>query len=386
MAEDITATPPDAAETFLDQDWHQTTTSTVHVFQEAAGPYKKIDLYDFKFLGRKFQPQTYHGTRNGASVPGTSHTGAGVCAEFRDVLFAAQKLIFRSYAAQARSTGEEPTPAGFTKWCGVQVVSGWQFRSRQHSKGAAIDLDAKFNPYVPTGSLDNLTSPGALGGEQHAGVADAAIGSVRAACLAAYANAFKLVHGSDMPRAAMGHGPNADTGSAYEDISRTHFAMVVYSQLAFQQTVNNRLDQQFGFARPFGPASEPGSFLFTLKQFAPLLKGQPDSDLQEQFNIIRDDYEKLRLGMVYGKLKSSTPGHLNMGVTWAESTRDPCFGFLSIRKEIAVGLRVAGCRWGAIDFGTASNGDMMHFDKKWTIDQIKHTDDENAAGILYVQG
>ncbi len=383
MAEDITATPPDGAETFLDRDWHQTTTSVVHVFQEGAGPYKKIELHDFKFLGRNFQPQTYHATRNGSPVPGTSHTGMGVCAEFRDVLFTAQKLIFRSYAAQARSNGEEPTPAGFTKWCGVQVVSGWQFRSRQHSKGAAIDLDAKYNPYVPTGSL---RAPDAqLGGEHHdlGGNSEA---RVRRSALDAYANAYRLVHGTAMPDNAMAHGPSDDTTSAHHDISRTHYALIVYSQLAFLRTSDNRISTQFGFARPFGPATEPGSFLFTLNQFKPLLKGTPDSDLRRQYDVIRDDYEKLRLGMVYGKLKLASPGHLNLGATWVDATRDPAFGFLSIRKEIAQGLRAAGCRWGAMDFGGGYNGDMMHFDKKWTIDQIAHTQDPNSEGYLYVQG
>src|SRR6188768_1048063 len=154
MADEMTASPPDAAAAFLKQ-WHKTTTSTVHVFQEEAGPYKKIELHDFKFLGKNFQSQTYVGTKNGARVAGTEHTGAGVCAEFRDILFKAQEFIFRSYAAEVRSKGETPSESGFTQWCNIGVVSGWQFRSRQHSKGAAIDLDPKTNPYVPTGKTSD---------------------------------------------------------------------------------------------------------------------------------------------------------------------------------------------------------------------------------------
>jgi N-acetylmuramoyl-L-alanine amidase len=41
--------------------------------------------------------------------------------------------------------------------------------------------------------------------------------------------------------------------------------------------------------------------------------------------------------------------------------RAPENGFLTIRKEIVVGLSGAGLRWGAIDFG-GSSGDVMHFD------------------------
>jgi hypothetical protein len=386
MADDMTATPPDAAETFL-QEWHKTTTSEVHVFQEEAGPYKKIKLHDFKFLGKNFQPQSYVGTKNGARVAGTEHTGAGVCAEFRDVLFNAQRLIFRSYAAQVRSKGEEPSESGFTQWCNIGIVSGWQFRSRQHSKGAAIDLDPKTNPYVPTGKVSesDVDNGAKLGGEVHSALDSKTLGLLRKACLETYVRAFKLVYGTNMPNDAMGHGTAQDTALAYDEMVKVHYAVVVYSQLAYLMTKDNRLTSSFGFARSFGPESDPSSFQASLKTFRPLVKGTLGTDLQQQFNTIRDDYEKLRLGMVYGKLKTATPGHMNSGVIWEQATRDPCWGFLTIRKEIAVGLRAAGCRWGAMDFGAAQNGDMMHFDKKWSIDQIAHNDDPNSDGLLYAQ-
>lgn len=381
MADNITATPPDAAANFL-KEWHKTTTSKVHVFQDTAGPYKMIELHNFKFLGKTFQPQSYRGTKDGKPVDGTTHTGAGVCAEFRDILFKAQHLIFRSYAAEVRSKGGEPTESGFASWCQVGVLSGWQFRSRQHSKGAAIDIDAKFNPYVPTGNPETQT----FGGEFHSNVPSSTLDVIYRDCVDVYQRAFDLVWGKDYPAEAMAaRNPSDDTGRAYDQIHKVHLALVVYFQLAFLQTKDDRLARSFGPSRPFGPESEPGSFLFVLKQHTPLIKGPVGSDKKAVFEQIRDDYEVLRLGMVYGSLKKESPGHMNRGAIWENATRDPSYGFISIHRDVAVGLRAAGCRWGAIDFGPKQSGDIMHFDKRFDIKDITHTEDPNPDGLLYVR-
>lgn len=53
--------------------------------------------------------------------------------------------------------------------------------------------------------------------------------------------------------------------------------------------------------------------------------------------------------------------HPSQAYVRAIQRRAPEQGFLTIRKEIVLGMSSAGLRWGAIDFG-ASSGDVMHFD------------------------
>lgn len=123
---DATATPQITDPQFLN-DWERTKDGgTVHVFQETAGPYKKVQLFNFTFLGSTFTSQTYVGRADaGKGAIVEEHSGAGVCAELRDLLFRAQRRIYRSYAAEMSSTGGTPTEQGFRAWCGVRVVSGW---------------------------------------------------------------------------------------------------------------------------------------------------------------------------------------------------------------------------------------------------------------------
>ena len=378
-----TAAPLRPEPDFL-QKWHQTTTSVVHVHQEGAGPYSTVELHDFIFLGQRFRAQTYSGIKDGNRVPDTTHRGAGVCAEFRDVLFDAQRRIFSSYAAEVTSKGENPSEAGFKSWCGVRDLSGWQFRSRQHRLGAAIDIDPLYNPYVPTGR------EGDGGGEVHSELDANTRGGIFDGCILAYTHAYSLVVGDPLPPLALSAlGPRDDLSEAYDATARVHAAIRLYFHLAVVQTPSNRLSSAFGTYRDFENVapSDPGSYPATLERYRVHLRGFDNVGLSEEAlgRQIRDDYERMRLGMVSGRLIPAEPGHMGLGAIWERGTRDPCHGFLSIRKEIALGLKAAGCRWGAVDFGPRQSGDMMHFDKRYRIEDIQHDTDTNEQGLLYAR-
>ncbi len=377
---DATATPQITDPQFLN-DWERTTDGgTVHVFQETAGPYKKVQLFNFTFLGTTFTSQTYVGRADsGRGAIVEEHKGAGVCAELRDLLFRAQRRIYRSYAAEMSSTGGTPTESGFRAWCGVRVVSGWQFRSKQHSRGAAIDIDATFNPYV-------VTRTGAeLGGEKHKDVSSTKLAELRERAMQVYANAYSLLYGEDLPDNQMSEAARTEpAGPAYDRFAAVHYALRAYFALGYLQTSKNRLrPTEVGFSRPFEPASEPGSFLFELERYRHLLKGVNKTPPRLLYDSIRKDYDLLRTAMVYGSLKPASPGFAGLGVQFPEGSRDPCHGFLSIRKEIAVGIREEGARWGAIDFGPQQNGDIMHFDLGSV--QTATTTDPNEQKLLYNQ-
>jgi hypothetical protein len=199
----------------------------------------------------------------------------------------------------------------------------------------------------------------------------------------AYRNAFSLLYGTPMPQNQMaGVARSAPTGLAYDRFAAVHYALRAYFALGFVQTKKNVLGpQEVGFGRPFGPASEPGSFLFELSRYRHLLKGVGNTTPQKLYDTIQKDYDLVRTAMVYGSLTPVSPGFAGLGVQFPEGSRDPCHGFLSIRKEVAVGIREEGARWGAIDFGPQQNGDIMHFDLGSV--QTATTTDLNEQNLLY---
>jgi hypothetical protein len=61
-------------------------------------------------------------------------------------------------------------------------------------------------------------------------------------------------------------------------------------------------------------------------------------------------------------------------------------GFLTIRKEIVIGIRGADnpVRWGGVHFGPQISGDMMHFDRDSTAITAT-TDDPNEENLFYTR-
>ncbi len=54
---------------------------------------------------------------------------------------------------------------------------------------------------------------------------------------------------------------------------------------------------------------------------------------------------------------------LRSGVFMGSQARDPLQGFLNLDRDLVIALRDHACLvWGAVDFGSGANGDIMHFD------------------------
>lgn len=373
------------------------TTHDVHIFQKQAGAYEKVKLHDFVFLGARFRPSAYFGRQNnkdGALITGETHTGAGVCAEMKQVLMAAQKDIFNAYAAEVRGQGETPSEAGFKKWCGVADLVGWQFRGGQHSRGSAIDIEPTFNPYVATKSGDTF------GGEQYVEEGlphtNKKITRIRERAFKAYTNAWRTrFGGTTEPNVsafrAQKPNENETVAEAYDRFFDAHNTLVAYFDLVYSgktatslpATTTRPLRELGTFQNP-----QPGTFF----GMASLYRGgylpklpSNEKELLELHEQVQADYAALRLVMVTGSLSNAkdNPGFASSGLNF-ELSRDPARGFLRIRKPIAVILREHLARWGAIDFGPNASGDIMHFDRGSEA-AVATTLDPNPNNIFYAK-
>src|SRR6185369_1596644 len=336
---DGTAGPGTGSDAFLNT-WEQTTTSDVHLFQKAAGPYEKVKLFNFIFLGRNFRTANYVGRvgdAKGALIDGEAHTGGGVCAEMRDVLFKAQRDIFKAYSAEVTGQGQVPSEKGFKAWCDVTDLVGWQFRGGQHRRGSAIDIDANLNPYIATKTKNDF------GGEAYEAngmngkdprLKDEPNG-VRPRAFVAYQHAMdvRLGKGAAFSISAFRGENSAETvGDAYDRFFQLHTTLVAYLDLAYQNPnpkKTNLLASDPGAERPFGKdSSEAGSFLervefYRAKSFLTNLPKTP-AELQTLFDQIRDDYARLRLVMVTGDLKDVGAGKGFAGTQMhLDASRDP---------------------------------------------------------------
>jgi hypothetical protein len=405
---DGTAGPGMASDAFLADKWEKDIDNPpqkpVHLFQKTAGPYETVVLHNFKFLGATFRPSTYFGrvAPKGALVPGETHTGAGVCAEFKDILVKAQHDIFKAYAAEVTGLGQVPSESGFASWCNIQDLVGWQFRGGQHRRGSAIDIEPTFNPYVATKTGNTF------GGEEYKGdSSDPATvilhndpllsglpNGARVRAVEAYGHAWELRFGPGKVPDVSGfrtNNPGETLEQAYDRFFDLHTTLITYFDLAFLAPSKTTLQASDpGQQRSFGDqGQDPASFLSMVNVYRPnFFKFLPTktAELRALFDKVRTDYDRMRLVMVTGALTKSAPpnaGFAGSGLILPAS-RDPRRGFLRIRKQIAVILRQHVKRWGALDFGAAANGDIMHFDRGLDTEApVATVTDPNPNNIFY---
>jgi len=369
-----------------------TATPTVHVFDKtktsaAPGTYQQVQLHNFKFLGQPFVQAQYFGLdSNGNNV--ASFSGGGVCQEFKDRLILAQRQIFRSYAIQQAVKGVAPSENGFAAWCGIKAAhGGWQFRGGNHRFGSALDIDATFNPYIAT------RSGNVFGGELPSntlGTSDTtALSNIRGAAVAGYERALDFMFGkaSNAPAVSFDRTkffgeaqPGETSAQAYKRMAMTNEALVWYLNTGFVAGSRSSIPA----ANDLFPR-DPVDFKqqlklnidFKLDKTNPALKNELNSSAQltARLNQIVADHDAIRKTMINGTWKV-----INGQIVF-DSSRDPTFGFLSLREEIVTGIRDQTLRWGAVDFGPTQCGDVMHFDLSA---QPNMTVDSNPKGLFFV--
>ncbi len=364
-------------------------TSTVHVFKKVAagtapGAYDKVQLHNFKFLGQEFGSSGYVGRSPSGGIVST-HSGAGVCAEFKLVLVAAQRRIYQDFARQRSARGQNPDDEDeFKGYCGIKAKHvGWQFRGGNHRFGNAIDIDSLFNPYIVVGSL-----PDALAGEQPIeppqGADIVALKTLRQKTISAYQRATAFMLGPKFKSDDTKLFEPVQTGETSQQVfsrfALLHEALTWYMSTAMQPRSNNSLPLNApDLPRTLDDMRERLrlNIDFKLGKVHPELREllSNDTKLSAQRDQIVDDHETVRQTMLFGNWRFQ-----GGRVRDASSTRDPCNGMLSLRREVVVGIRESGTRWGAADFGGRESGDIMHFD---TLTKPALTQDSNPSQITF---
>jgi hypothetical protein len=332
--------------------------------------YKWIQLYKFKFMDASWQKNNCYGYTLKDSKPDALQktiSAEGVSQEFARRLIEAQQRMILAFAAGKNIPAARVSETDFAAWCkGVSPLSGWQFKASRHSFGIAIDLNAKNNPYVATGVLDE---PSTYGGEGYASFKEAkefeTLRRIRRDALNVYDRAVRLVHGEGLNRRMHSDRAGDSTTKIWEDIS-------------FPRANTNSVPGDGRLPWNFDDETTT-CFEAIFESNKSRLRGAAQwktrNDRDALYQQIVEDYDTIRLVMVDGSLSPATGRRgLKAHGAFASSTRDPCYGFLSIPKEVAVGLRcqVKGKRieWGACDWRgwsvknervQSTSGDIMHF-------------------------
>jgi len=398
---DITVTA--AAATFpipkFLEGWEaDSSTSVVHVFKKVEdktnpGPYDKVELHNFKFLGKTFGSAGYVGREPGGTIVST-HSGAGVCAEFKQLLVAAQRRIYQDFARSQAARGKNPEDeTEFAEWCLIKGVHvGWQFRGGNHRHGSAVDIDALFNPYIATGRVTPLPvqlPDKPVGGEKPKGALGASdsakLESLRLDAINGYIHAVKFMNGRnfEISPGLFADGPRSEPSEGvFNRFALLHEALTWYMSTAMTPRASNTL--------PLNVAELPRTLddmREKLRSHINFKLGKTNPELKDvltdsaRLAVLRDqivaDHEAVRKTMLFGTWTISGGKIID-----STTTRDPCNGMLSLRREIPIGIRDAGAFWGASDFGNAESGDIMHFDLRKA---IALTQDTNTSRITYAQ-
>ena len=267
--------------------------------------------------------------------------GGGVRPEFQKHLDTAKTKVDDEY----KKSGN-PIPAGY----GIQNVGGYRKGPHPHGAGVAIDIDVRTNPYV-----------------MHEGAGDAKY--ARQGHLTPVDQEQVPVYGriaefmlndpidgeqSIVPELIRSGGPipkgtkatrRERLGQYWDRFKLESDAMVDYFRLMRD--------------KPALEAHLKGDWVKTHPKATP-----PDADAT--IKQMWADFAVLGGAIPKGGVPEA-PGVTDKGVRNPFHTKsgqqDPGGGFISIPKEVVVGLGQAVERWGAIDFGLES-GDVQHFDDK----------------------
>jgi hypothetical protein len=348
--------------------------------QDAVVPYDWFTPYYFTFLGRDFRVTKCRAVERvkSAGPPAVLDippiAAQGIAKEFAEVLVEAQNDIFAAYFASARKHPWEVKEQDFKDWCSEgtsgESIIGWRFGAGRHAYGMAVDLDYKRNPHVAMGLVGN---PSSYGGEDLGTSLASQATKLRAQAIEAYDMAMQVSHGVRLDSRMSRVRGSRSYATVWEDLASVNDAVKRYIRLAFDESGKDMLASQ----ESWGGNSPVSPQVFEKRRAAMVPPSHPSStmylDHRDLYHRIVADYDKLRAVMVFGKTAPGSGRGLGaFGVYAKDGTRDPFRGFLSLRKDIVLGIltkgpggakRVPDIRWGACDFGFES-GDIMHFDRE----------------------
>lgn len=379
---------------------------------------KNVMLYKLNFLGEKFR------------------AGSGVSKEFGRILKKAQVKIYKQYI----DGGGEDNKEKFKEWADIQDkhIGYRKDEVSHHNKGKAIDINYYGNPWIPT--RNGKTCRGekhTSKNKQGEGISLKFNQNIWKNALKAYDNAITFVYDETESADLSKRNDSESHSDVFKRFCRVSRATAVYFSMIYeslpaddkennlltpkknkehkpqneesflgniinawdnshcpcggikkkypgfsdwacdnqykltQDYIDNFLDYEY--ENPENVITESGDYEFT---------GDPE-DLVHPclYYLVRTvypqiitDHDALRWAMVIGKIRSSDESAKTLSL----ASRDPCWGFINIKKEIAIGLmdvmhensavakkdphNHSRDRWGGCDFNVNDNGDTMHFD------------------------
>lgn len=312
----------------------------VEVKYPKKGPKTKrtIKLYWFRFLGVSFMT----GGQGGVN---------GVNRGLLRKLLRAQEDLYRQYREQMGAPADDgDDQKKFKSFTGAKEVIGGQGPrgGGNHRDGSACDIEYTASPWVP------VLMGGKPTGESHNGSDEWSRVNVWEPCIAVYHRASLFCLGKKA-----NPSKSSDNALTYDTFKKIHDSLVKYLAYRYPKGVSGDLTEATEESFLARVAAEKDT-TFKDSQIcktntieASPLGSADEAALRAAFAQIEADHQTTRYGMVIGSL-SVTSNVIN---TSATNYREPCKGFLMIKKEVVLALLKAGLRWGGQDFG-----DMMHFD------------------------
>ena len=273
----------------------------------------------------------------GHTIDGGNFTTKGVRPEFQKLLDAAEVKVKEEF----KKSGN-PIPSGF----GIRSIGGFREEISPHGAGVAIDIDAGDNPYImhegdEHGSETNLSTE--LRPVYHR-IAEFILNDP----IDGEQSIIPKLIASDQNLPAKSKASRRDRlGQFYDRLSRESDAMQKYFTLMKDPVaLKDFLDKDW---KKTHPGATPSAVDDVRKQ------------MWEDYAALGGEIPKGGPPGISGFTKHSMEGRPFHPTNRPQ--KDPAAGFLTIPREVVVGLGQVVARWGAIDFSVQS-GDVMHFDDR----------------------
>jgi hypothetical protein len=281
----------------------------------------------------------------------------GVRPEFKTMLATAESKVKDEY----KKSGNTP-PSGY----GIKSIGGYRPEISPHGAGVAIDIDGNDNPYilhegVPNNAMNEhpeIVTKGEKRSKQ--------LNPVRLLQLElqpVYNRIAQFILNSPIGGEQSIIPKLITTGSTLPPggkATQRERAAAYYDRLALE---SNAMKQYFALM-----TDDSALKSFLAGDWAKLHPGETPPSLDDVKKQMWHDYVLLGGAIPNTGLPGSPNFKLRPDANRPfhparQPQRDPASGFLTIPREVVLGLKRAVPRWGAIDFGPQS-GDVMHFDDK----------------------
>jgi hypothetical protein len=266
--------------------------------------------------------------------------GAGVRPEFQKLLDAAEPKIKDEFKASGN-----PTPPGY----GIRSIGGFRNEISPHGAGVAIDIDGGDNPYIMHEG-EERGSETALSRELRPVYHRIAEFILNDPIDGEQSIIPKLIgSGENLPKG--GQATRRERlGQFYSRLEKESEAMRKYFTLMKDDTALK--------------VYLAGDWKTTHPKESPPGVNEVKKQMWEDYSLLGGEIPKggppgipdFKMPRAAGR-----PFHPSVG-----AQKDPASGFLTIPREVVLGLGQVVSRWGAIDFGIQS-GDVMHFDDRFGI-------------------